>query len=90
MAWRRLGYNETMIAHDYTFNVILEPKDEAGGFAVHVPALPGCHTEGDTRDEAIAMAQDAIAPLLNHCRFYSRTSRATFLETLFFLNLSAR
>lgn len=50
-----------MIAQSYTYTVLLEPDNDAGGFAVHVPALPGCHTEGDTRDEAIAMAQDAIA-----------------------------
>ena len=50
-----------MVAHSYTFGVILEPDEEAGGFAVHVPALPGCHTQGDTREEAIAMAQDAVA-----------------------------
>lgn len=49
-----------MVARTYTYSVVLEPDDEAGGFAVHVPALPGCHTEGDTRDQAIAMAQDAI------------------------------
>ncbi|HEY8666153.1 MAG TPA: type II toxin-antitoxin system HicB family antitoxin [Tepidisphaeraceae bacterium] len=49
-----------MVAHSYTFTVLLEADDEDGGFAVHVPALPGCHTEGDTREQAIAMAQDAI------------------------------
>jgi predicted RNase H-like HicB family nuclease len=50
-----------MVPHTYTFSVVLEPDEEAGGFVVHVPALPGCHTEGDTREEAIAMAQDAVA-----------------------------
>lgn len=25
-----------------------------------VPALPGCHTQGETREEALAMARDAI------------------------------
>jgi antitoxin HicB len=49
-----------MIARQYTFTVVLEPDQGAGGFALHVPALPGCHTEGDTREEAVAMAQDAI------------------------------
>ncbi|MCL4351091.1 MAG: type II toxin-antitoxin system HicB family antitoxin [Firmicutes bacterium] len=39
--------------------VILETAEE-GGFIARVPALPGCVTEGDTRDEALAMAQDAI------------------------------
>jgi len=50
-----------MAAHTFTFTVVLEPDEEAGGFVAHVPALPGCHTEGDTRAEAIAMAEDAIA-----------------------------
>lgn len=41
------------------FTVIFEPAEE-GGFIVHVPALPGCHTQGETLDEAYRMAQDAI------------------------------
>jgi predicted RNase H-like HicB family nuclease len=49
-----------MVAQSCTFTVVLESDDDAGGFAVHIPALPGCHTQGDTRVEAIAMAQDAI------------------------------
>jgi predicted RNase H-like HicB family nuclease len=40
-----------MIAQTYTYTVVLEADEEAGGFVVHVPALPGCHTEGDTRKE---------------------------------------
>ena len=32
-------------------SVHFEPFDE-GGFMVHVPALPGCVSEGDTLDEA--------------------------------------
>jgi predicted RNase H-like HicB family nuclease len=31
-----------------------------GGFSVFVPALPGCFTQGETRDEAISMAREAI------------------------------
>ena len=50
----------TLIARKYTYSVVLEPDEEGGGFVADVPALPGCHTEGDTRDEAITMAQDAI------------------------------
>ena len=49
-----------MIAQRYTFTIVLEPDEEAGGFVVHVPALPGCQTEGDTREGAIAMVQDAV------------------------------
>ena len=34
--------------------------DETGGFVVTCPALPGLVTEGDTLEEARAMAADAI------------------------------
>ncbi len=43
-----------------TFTVILEPDLEEGGFTVVVPGLPGCVTEGDTREEALANAREAI------------------------------
>ena len=39
--------------------VVLEPSDE-GGFTVFVPALPGCVSEGETRDEALANIREAI------------------------------
>ncbi len=39
--------------------VVIEPAEE-GGFIARVPALLGCVTEGDTREEALAMARDAI------------------------------
>ncbi len=40
-------------------HVVLEPSDE-GGFTAIVPALPGCISEGDTREEALANVQEAI------------------------------
>ena len=48
-----------MVQHDLTFSVVLEPQPE-GGFTVFVPALPEIVTEGDTEEEALAMAVDAI------------------------------
>lgn len=42
------------------FTAIFEPAEE-GGYVVTVPSLPGCITEGDTLEEAVAMAKDAIA-----------------------------
>ncbi len=39
--------------------IILEPSDE-GGYTVIVPALPGCISEGDTREEAMKNIQEAI------------------------------
>ncbi|KAK3582386.1 hypothetical protein CHS0354_023930 [Potamilus streckersoni] len=35
-------------------------KAEEGGYEVFVPALPGCFTQGETIDEAIQMAKEAI------------------------------
>lgn len=46
-------------AGEYSFTVIVEPN-EPDGYLVTCPALPGLVTEGDTLDEAYAMAQDAI------------------------------
>jgi antitoxin HicB len=43
----------------YTYKLHLH-KETEGGFMVNVPALPGCITQGDTIDDAIAMAKEAI------------------------------
>ena len=43
----------------YTYTVQLEPAPE-GGYTVRVPALPAVVTEGDTYEEALDMARDAI------------------------------
>ena len=42
------------------YSVVLIPDPEEGGYTVRVPALPGCITEGDTLDEALDNARDAI------------------------------
>ena len=47
-----------MSKHRYT--IILQPDEDEGGYTVTVPALPGCVTQGETLEEAIAMAKDAI------------------------------
>jgi predicted RNase H-like HicB family nuclease len=39
--------------------VVLEPCEE-GGYHAWVPALPGCHSEGETEDEAMANIREAI------------------------------
>lgn len=48
-----------------TFTIILEPAEE-GGFIVTVPALPEVGTQGDTRDEAMANAREAIELVIEH------------------------
>ena len=44
----------------YTYTIELEPAEPCG-YAVTVPALPGVLTFGDTVEEAMAMAREAIA-----------------------------
>jgi antitoxin HicB len=42
------------------YTILLVPDPAEGGYTVEVPSLPGCVTEGDTQDEAIANAREAI------------------------------
>ncbi len=39
--------------------IVLEPSDE-GGYTTYVPSLPGCISEGDTIEEALANIREAI------------------------------
>ncbi len=39
--------------------VVLEPSPD-GGFTVYVPALPGCISEGETEEEAMANIREAV------------------------------
>lgn len=43
----------------YDFKVLLEP-DETGGYVVSCPSLPGCYTQGDTIEAALANIREAI------------------------------
>ena len=45
------------------FRVLTEP-DEDGVFVAECPTLPGCVSQGTTRDEAIINIKDAIAGYL--------------------------
>ena len=39
--------------------VVLEPSEE-GGFTAIVPSLPGCFSEGNSKEEALANVREAI------------------------------
>ena len=41
------------------FRIVLEPSDE-GGYTVYVPSLPGCISEGDNTEDALANIREAI------------------------------
>lgn len=56
-----------MAVHEYRYTVLIEPAEE-GGYVVTCPSLPGVVTEGDTMDEARAMAADAIRAYIESLR----------------------
>ena len=39
--------------------ILLEPSED-GGYTVSVPSLPGCISEGETREDALANIREAI------------------------------
>lgn len=52
---------------DYRFDIVLIPAEE-GGFVVDCPVLPGCTTQGETYDEAIANIREAIELVVEDMR----------------------
>jgi antitoxin HicB len=58
---------EQLVAETHSYSIILEPQED-GGFTVLVPALPEVVTEGDTEEEALANAQEAIRAILGFRR----------------------
>lgn len=49
------------------YTVILQQEDDEG-YVATVPALPGCVSQGDTRNEALANIREAIEVYLEDCR----------------------
>ena len=48
------------------YTVVLE-KEADGGYVVSVPVLPGCVSQGDTREEALANIREAIDLYVEDC-----------------------
>jgi predicted RNase H-like HicB family nuclease len=42
-----------------TLTAIVRPEPEAGGYSASIPALPGCHTQGETLEEVRANLREA-------------------------------
>ena len=49
------------------YTVLLEPEED-GGFVVSVPALPGCISQGDNLEEALANIREATSLYIEDCR----------------------
>jgi len=46
------------------YRVVIE-KGEDFGYVIHCPAIPGCHSQGNTVEEAIENIKDAIKGCLS-------------------------
>lgn len=52
-------YRESIADKTYTFTAVFEPAEE-GGYVVTFPAIPNLATQGETLEEARAMAADCV------------------------------
>ena len=43
----------------YRYTIVLE-READGGYSTSCPALPGCRSQGDTFDDAVANAHEAV------------------------------
>jgi antitoxin HicB len=57
------------------YPVLIEPlsEEDGGGFVALVPDLPGCMSDGETAEEALAHIQDAIVSWIEEARVLGRT-----------------
>lgn len=55
------------------FHVVLTEDPVDGGYVVTVPEIPGLVTEGDSVEEAMRMAKDAIETYLSYQKEVSKT-----------------
>jgi predicted RNase H-like HicB family nuclease len=56
------------------YPVVIEPLSAAdgGGFVATVPDLPGCMSDGETPEEALANVRDAVAAWIEEARALGR------------------
>ena len=63
------------------YTVMLEQSEE--GFAVSVPGLPGCHSQGETEEEALLNIVDAIREYQAAVPELLRIQRTSWLKSRF-------
>jgi predicted RNase H-like HicB family nuclease len=61
-----------MNPQDYEVDIVPLGADDGGGFAAIVPELPGCRSDGDTPQEALDNAYDAVRCWLEAAREMGR------------------
>ena len=57
------------------YRVVIEPlaPKDGGGFVATVPDLPGCMSDGETPEEALANVRDAVAAWIEEARALGRS-----------------
>ena len=53
--------------------VVLHPDAEDGGWVAEVPSLPGCVSQGETKEEALRNIREAIAQWLDAAQALGRS-----------------
>ncbi|MDI6631413.1 MAG: type II toxin-antitoxin system HicB family antitoxin [Bacillota bacterium] len=54
----------------YRYTVIIE-REEDGGFHAFCPALPGCHTQGESLEETLINIREAIQVYLESLKAHN-------------------
>jgi len=57
---------------EYQFSIRPLSLEEGGGFSIEFPDLPGCMSDGDTIEEAIANGKDAVKGWIDTCKKLGR------------------
>ena len=52
----------------YPFSIRPLSIEDGGGYLIEYPDLPGCHSDGDTPEQAIVNGRDAVRSYLMSCR----------------------
>ena len=65
--------------------VLIYPDPDDGGFVAEVPSLPGCISQGPTRQEAVRNIRDAIVAWLGAARDTGQAVPEDKLEALVYI-----
>ena len=55
-----IRFKEALLSIGMIFKVVITPDTEDGGYTASCPALPGCHSEGESMEEALENIKDAL------------------------------
>jgi predicted RNase H-like HicB family nuclease len=72
---------QTPRAHTYLLQVVLE-VDEDGKYVAWCPSLQGCHTQGDTFEEAMEHIRDVIISCLAEIQEEKKTVDLRYPEVI--------